>query len=293
MIYQNIHFLYCPLTGLGNHDRGDVWLKKRIQILKQFVIPSLVNQTNPHFYLWISVRPQDKNSKLIYELKNTLDRIRDLSFFITYGGLCFLDDKAKYPYAKLLHNLKDTLPELDGRVEEFQEVLMTIQPSDDMYISSAVETIQRAKFEKVAGFREGYIMNLQTKEVAEYNPTTIPPFYTIKFPKEIFIDPKKHLEYTKDFISHEHLEGEILPGRGFVVGTHGANISTTWNISFKGTQLDQDEADKILLETGNYFTDPIKMASDNRVIFRKIINILPFQNILRKLYYKFNLQKHV
>lgn len=279
-----------PLTGLGlyNGYRGDAWLINRIRVLRTFVVNSLSNQTNQHFYLWISVRPEDKENPIIHQLKNNLDKIRDLSFFVTYGGLCFYDDKLKNGNEVLLNNLKATLPELEERVKEFKEVLVTIQPSDDMYLSRSVDQIQNTEFEKVAGYRQGYIINYASKEVAEYNPETCPPFYTIKFPKEVFINAKQHFEYVKDYVSHEYVEKDmtILPGRGFVVGTHGANISTTWNIPFKGRLLNKEEKDKVLLETGNYFTDPVLMKPTKTVRLRKLLNILPFQKQLKVLYYK-------
>ena len=58
------HLIYCPFTGLGLYGgfRGNRWLQNRIQIFKQFVIPSLKAQTNKDFTLWISWRPEEKNN---------------------------------------------------------------------------------------------------------------------------------------------------------------------------------------------------------------------------------------
>src|SRR3990167_2742486 len=60
MVIKNkfIHFFACPFTGLGLHAgfRGNVWLKNRIHIFEQFVLPSLLlNQTNTDFILWVDL----------------------------------------------------------------------------------------------------------------------------------------------------------------------------------------------------------------------------------------------
>ena len=63
------HLLYVPFTGLGlyNGFRGNKWLKKRIQIFKQFVVPSLHAQINQNFIIWISWRPEEKNNHIVKE----------------------------------------------------------------------------------------------------------------------------------------------------------------------------------------------------------------------------------
>ena len=98
-----------PLTGLGLFKgfRGNGWLKNRIRIIKQFVVPSLLNQTNKNFTLWISVRPEERSNQHIRELKNYFDAIKDFKTVFTYNGLCFWDDKLSdiNAYAKLITNL--------------------------------------------------------------------------------------------------------------------------------------------------------------------------------------------
>ncbi len=64
----------------------------------------------------------------------------------------------------------------------------------------AVKEIQAA-FERMPelqaiGFSKGYIADYVNKKVANYDPYTNPPFYTIKFPRSVFIDPLKHVEFT-------------------------------------------------------------------------------------------------
>ena len=265
------HLLYVPFTGLGLHNgwRGNSWLKNRIQIFKQFVVPSLKAQTNRDFILWISWRREERNNSIVKEFITDLQN--EFSPFLihysgtikiihTFAGVCFYDDKYPDEVARdrLITSLHDSMGELFNVIGECDYVLMTIQPSDDLYHRTAVEGIQKLfvvhpEFQAV-GFPKGYICNYMTKEVAEYNPLTNPPFFTIKFPREIFIDPFKHVQYTalKEDVgkykagtpcpSHEYI-GHCLKYavigdlRGFLVGCHGENISTTFTNPYKGKEI--------------------------------------------------------
>lgn len=291
-----IHFLYCPFTGLGKYNgyRGDKWLKNRIRIFKGFTLPALLNQTKKEFILWISWRPEEKKNPIVKEFKQSLDGIRGLTTVFTYGGLCFIDDKYDTEVAKerLLTALEETLPELQSLVTD-DWVYMTIQPSDDMYMSDAVEVIQKEAPEKrkAVGWKEGYIMNYATKEVAEYNPDTVPPFSTIIFPKEIFLDPEAHMVYTGPYRSHEyvnrHLTFKELPGRGFCVGTHGENISTTFKHPYAEREILGKEREAVWLDFGAWDADPIIVHRHVRLWGRLILNLLPkpIQGIIKNIYH--------
>jgi hypothetical protein len=271
------HFLYCPFTGLGlyNGFRGNHWLKNRIQVFKQFVVPSLLAQTNKDFILWVSWRPQERTNSQVKELKEYLNAT-GLANVFTYGGVCFWDDKYKDVEARerlimaLHHSINDLILDLRG-----DWILMTIQPSDDIYRKTMVDEIQKTFFAyqdaQVVGYSKGYIINYQTKEVAEYNPLTNPPFFTIKFPKPVFIDPLKHLEYTGPYKSHEYvsnyLKYYVSDERGFMVGIHGENISTVFDHPFKGVAVDAS----ILSNFGIAGVEPLKIKIALRKrLFRKL-----------------------
>ena len=145
---------------------------------------------------------------------------------------------------------------------------MTLQPSDDCYNTHAIEEIKRMKHQ-ATGYTKGYIVNYQTMETCEYNPETNPPFYSIKFPKEIFIDPLKHLNYTGPYHSHEYvpqfLKYDTMDHRGFLVGTHGENISTHFNHPYKGQTVTG------ILEHFGLTHDPLKIKySIRKQIMRKL-----------------------
>lgn len=295
------HFFYVPFTGLGlyNGFRGNAWLKNRIKVFMHYVVPSLQVQTSRDFTLWISWRPEEKDNKhvkqFIKDLKST-----GLDVVHTFHGVCFYDDKYedKVACARLRDSLHYSISGLFDSIGEVDEVIMTIQPSDDLYDKNTVKTLQYL-FTKVTlsnngttedwqaiGFSKGYIMNYPTGQIAEYNPETNPPFYSIKFKKQDFIHPLKHLEYTslkKDIgkykkgtplPSHEYV-GDCLKylqinERGFLVGTHLNNISTGWNIPYKGKEVDKDVLDNFGIQNKNN----IRLKTSLR---KKILFSLPYK----------------
>ena len=142
---------YTPFTGLGNFKgfRGNRWLRNRIQIFKQFVIPSLLNQSSRDFVHWISWRWEEKNNPLVKELELYLKNIDGYRFIFTYSGVAFWDDKYLDNVARerLLSAVHGSIGELTDITGDNDYVLMTIQPSDDCYHKEAVKEIQLA-FEK-------------------------------------------------------------------------------------------------------------------------------------------------
>jgi hypothetical protein len=285
------HLIYCPFTGLGLYGgfRGNRWLRNRIQIFKQFVIPSLKAQTNKDFTLWISWRPEEKNNPYVKDFMYYLKWLKEFETVHTFHGVCFWDDKYPDDVARdrLLTNLHNTMGEMTDVISECDYVLMTIQPSDDLYHREVVEAIQEAfkRYSTVqaTGFAEGYIINYQTKEVAEYNPKTNPPFFTIKFPRATFIDPLMHAEYTGPYKSHEYVGDKLeyckikKQIRGFMVGTHGENISTTWQIPYKGERV----SDEVLKDFGIDGTERLKIKVS---MSKKLYLLLPHR-VQRKLRY--------
>ena len=155
------HFLYMPLLGLGLYDghRGKRWLRNRIKIFKQFVMPSLLNQSCQDFVLWISVRHEDRNDPQIKELKQYLEGVKDFRSVFTYSGVCFWDDK--YPdevaYDRLITAVHGSMGELFNVMGDADTILMTIQPSDDCYTTDMVENMQGAfrQFPDVQAARRG------------------------------------------------------------------------------------------------------------------------------------------
>lgn len=298
------HLMYCPFTGLGLYDgfRGNRWLKSRIKIFKQFVIPSLQAQTSKDFTLWISWRPQERYNGIVKDFVEYLETT-GLDVIHTYAGVCFYDDK--YPqevaHERLLTAIHGSMSELVNATEGevgYEWVLMTIQPSDDVYYKGFVKDVQQAFKDNsqlnAIGFEKGYLMNYQTKELAEWNPKTNPPFYTIKFFRPDFINPLKHAQHTAlkhdvgqykigtPLPSHEYVKDclayGIIKERGFLVGTHGANISTVFDHPYKGERVSFRDVGQLF---GLESVEPLKLPFSLRgILFGK----LPYK-VKRKLRY--------
>lgn len=282
--------MYIPFTGLGlyNGFRGERWLRNRITVFKNFVVPSLQNQTCKDFTVWISWRREERGNRQVDELRQWLRENTDLNVVFTYSGVCFWDDKYNdaEAYKRLVDSVHYTLGELMD-VLTGEEILMTIQPSDDCYANYAVGSIQKFFRENnqynAGGFIAGYIANYSTKEVSEYNPKTNPPFYTIKFPKEVFIDPRKQIQYTGPYKSHEYVpqftKYAQWGDRGFLVGCHGENISTYYDHPFKGKVV------KDILKDFGIDNSPVTKFSLGWK--RRILKALPHR-IRRKVRYWFS-----
>ena len=294
------HFMYCPFVGLGLYRgfRGNRWLKNRIKIFKQFVVPSLQNQSCTDFILLISWTREMRHNSYVKELVKYMDTIKEFKTVHTYNGVLFYDDKYSDTEARdrLITAIHGSMPNLLDHISQCDYVLLTIQPSDDCYDRTAVQGIQTVFREtdlEGVGFTKGYICDYLTKQIAEYNPTTNPPFYTIKFPRDTFTDPLKHYNFTalkKDVgkykvgtacPSHEYVEYCVKYGkinvRGFLVGCHTENISTYYNHPFKGNDVDRN----LLRNFGIYDVPPLKL----RFSLRKwVLRKLPFK-IQRKLRY--------
>lgn len=238
-----------PFTGLGLYGgfRGNRWLRNRITIFVKFVVPSLLNQTDQNFVLWIAWRKEERDNIYVKQLFDLLQmRFGDDRVVFTYSGVPFWDDKYDDATAheRLFWTLKNAAGALMDAVPDCDEIYWLLQPSDDLYDKYTIESVKKA-FEnpttQAVTFTKGYICNYNTLEVREYNPKTNPPFFAIKFPRAIFFDPGKHINYTGPYKSHEYIGDKLkldrFQGRGFLVGCHGENISTHFNHPYGGMKV--------------------------------------------------------
>lgn len=286
--------MHVPFTGLGlwNGFRGDRWLRNRIKIFKQFVIPSLQAQTNQEFIVWVAWRYEEKTNKQVIALERYLKEIfgEDRVVF-TFSGIAFWDDKHPDDVAelRLVNAIHGAMGDLLNIIGEAETVLMTIQPSDDCYYKEMVEETQNM-FEntdyQVIGYKNGYVADYVNGRISQWNPETTPPFYTIKFPRETFIDPIKHLKYTGPYHSHEYVKDflkaiYLSEPRGYMVGTHGENISTIFNHPFTGHEFLGTNLTGILKTFGLERVEHLKLNTSLR---KKFMRKLP-HNWQKKLRY--------
>ena len=248
-----LHLCYIPFTGLGLKGgyRGDDWFRYRIELFKNYTLKSLLNQTCRDFVIWISFRPEEKENPITKDFAAYMDKTGQ-PYIFTFHGLCFYDDKFK-DEENLLRRLKATLPEL--KLEKTQYIFETLQPSDDVYHLNAIKTIQEQQSRQGAMVHQkGLIWNKQTQRLADWQPLTCPPFYTIIYPSEVFFDPQKHYDFVKGFKSHEDIPKLFdcvrLPDHGYCVLVHSKNISTNWYNPFRGKVYSWEKGKEILKQFG-------------------------------------------
>jgi hypothetical protein len=257
------HLVMTPFTGLGAAKgfRGDEWFKNRIKIFKENTLKSLQNQTNQFFVHWITFRPEEAENPLTQELFKDLCTQEWRTIF-TFGGNMFWDDKFNDTEPKnFKKRIKDTLASPTGLkdlVGDAAYVYETILASDDMYHKDTIESIQQQPFgyKKAVVHQNGYIRDLNTGQLGEWLPPEghLPPFYTIMYPADVFLDPQKHFDYLKGYKSHEDVEKLFdcvrLPDNRYMVNVHGNNISTSW-MGYKHEALHKTQHDFIGKEIKN------------------------------------------
>lgn len=290
-----------PFTGLGlyNGFRGNRWLRNRIKVFEQFTLPSLLAQTDRDFVVWFQWRHEERNNPHVLALKERLSQIPNFTFVFTFYGVCIYDDKYEDSVARdrLFDSLHLSTQELFDYLPDSEQIYYLLQPSDDCYHKNTVALVKKVFDEQdvnAVSFTKGYLCNYNTKEVLEYNPETNPPFAAIRFPREKFFDAGKHLTYIgmkeavgkyakgTPFPSHEYLANcfktAYFDWRGFLVGTHGENISTHFNHPYGGERVDG-----ALDQFGIACADKLELPISTR---KWLMRRLPYQ-VQRKLRYWF------
>lgn len=266
------HIIYTPVTGVGLHGgfRGDAWFKHRLNIFKNYTLKSLLNQSNRDFIHWFSFRPEEQGHPLVVELDLHLSAL-DYPHIFTYNGLMYWDDKftnysprvmlrnflmmlwdswiyktlpnpltlLKYTWENknrtLLQRVGKSLQVIKDRIgSDYDWVYMTRIDSDDMLHRESIALIQKQEpaVRKALVFDKGYILNVLTGQVAEWNPPTNPPFHTIIFPGKDFFSAAFHVHYYGDFRTHEDIPkvfNAVTLDSQFMVSYHGKHISTAWD----------------------------------------------------------------
>ena len=277
-VVKSQHIVMIPFTGVGLYGgyKGDEWFKERIEIFKKYTLRSLQNQKFNKFLLWMTFRKEEFFNPITRELGDFLRKEGGISYVMTFEGLMYHDDKFSGGYNRLLNfariirdcyrkknikgmlrNIKSvilstnstlrnrlgiSLRTLRGIIEKDVEVIfLTRIDSDDMFHKEAIGNINKmGAFRGAQVMGNGYVYNDLTKQLAEWNPKTNPPFHTIVFPADTFFDARKHLKYTKGFKSHEDIpkifKTKSLGDGLYCVLVHNPNnhISTIWNHPFRG-----------------------------------------------------------
>lgn len=265
-------------VGLFDDPDDDVWLVYRLGIFKSFTLKSILNQSVKPDLLWLSFDGR-VNNPWIKALKAELqDKIPTL---ITHDGLIYKDDKyiirlrgnekyqstwaqtyrmfgrsikrknpkifIRYLYQLLFKNqtlakrMDRSLEKVREKLGEFSYVYLTRIDSDDMIHRDWIKELnQHEPMYKRSFIRsKGYVYN--GKQLAEWNPTTCPQFFTVCMPSNIFRRGKFFEEYWGDYKSHEDADKVfnpiVLDDYKYFMLMHGNQISSTWDHPFRGKEI--------------------------------------------------------
>ncbi len=271
------HIIYIPFTGVGRKVMTDEQLKFRIEIFKNYTLKSLLNQTNKNFVLWLSFKPEDEFNPLLLKLVTYLVE-SGVEIIVTYHGLLYHDDKNEGNNLTLEPRVRFSVDQIYKRFIQFKDhqnekswdfIYLTRIDSDDMFRENAIELIQTIDEThldnpptKALTFQLGYVYNKDTNELAEWNPLTNPPFHTIIFPRGVFFDAKKHIDWYEGFKSHEDIarlphrvlwQGDNRQDRLYCVLIHNPemHISTNWDHPFRGKLIIEGKEEILKQFLGN------------------------------------------
>ncbi len=248
-----IHIINTTMTGRGTprlQEETDEWIIKRIDLFKRYTLASLRNQTNKNFLHWICFRNRHPAWDALEEYLKSID----YNFVFTFDGQCHWDDRASND--TLEQKNISSLKVLEPYIQNKKWVYYTLLDSDDMLMKDAVNLIQQQEpgEGKSLIFQKGYAINYFTKELADWFCVS-PPFYTIIYPTEVFLDAKKKMEYEVGLHSHEDaidtFNAVIMPENKYSYLIHDINKSTDWNHSFRGKiYTDRDFRKQIFKDLG-------------------------------------------
>lgn len=258
-----MHIIQTQITGkqgTRSLDKQKEWLETRIKIFKNYTIKSLLNQSEQNYLHWISFRPEEKDDPSVKDLEAFLKSF-NYNFVFTFFGF-------QYPHPKFqTEEFKKTIPERLANslleVKQFynkeKAVYLTVIDSDDLYHKDAFKEIQSHIFRTKGAlyFQTGYVYDLNSKKLADWNPKTCPPFFTILYSAEVFFDAKQHLIYRPGYLPHMKIpvvfKAIKLSDRKYMYGVHGLNDTTTWGHEYRGKEyLDDKDKHKILKDFGIY-----------------------------------------
>jgi len=202
-----IHIIHSYFTRNVKKTHG--WWEYRLKILENFTIQSLINQTNQNFYYVVYLKncfPKD----LIPELKNILERSGLKYSIINYDNKGELENKIR------------------TEIGEAKYVYATRIDSDDLFYKDVVEEIQKYDFSwrRALIYQSGYCYDCVNKKM-RHHFMHCPPFSTIMYPYELYIDFDKSIEYKNSPGGHDaiirKMDPVILSPNKYIILFHKQN----------------------------------------------------------------------
>jgi len=234
---KTLHIIGNEFTRNIGHP--DEWWEHRLKIYEHYCLESIKNQTNKNFVLTMTTDfVPDKYRDVI---KKILER----------SGITYY-----------IRNVKDI--SFSDFIKQFSDgydyIYHTRIDSDDLIHKDAVKEIQSYDFaeRRALVFQKGYCLDCKGGRLQHYYMPS-PPFSTIMYPIDVYLDEKKQDEY-KQFRSHDELVYKmntiVLSENKFIVNVHGTNRITIYHDDrtiFTGHEKETEiteNVDKILTNFG-------------------------------------------
>jgi len=242
-----IHIIHSDFTR--NVGKTHDWWEYRLKILENYTIQSLRNQTNKNFHYVIYLKqcfPED----LVSDLENILER-SDLKHSIIYY------DKEG-----------DLEKRIRTEIGEAKYIYETRIDSDDLYHKEVVEEIQKHEFSwrRALIYQSGYCYDCINKKM-RHHFMSCPPFLTIMYPYEIYLNFDKAVEYRNSPGGHDtiirNMNPVILSDDRYIVLFHDQNNRSryTERTEHKFRTIPETEHENILKDfniNSNIYFEKIK-----------------------------------
>lgn len=249
MANKKLIFSVC-FTGKGLHNgfRGMDWYDLRADIFNDQVIASLKNQSDKDFLVWLQFRPQEKGNPITKRIEQALKK-SGLEYVMTFDGIMMHDDRGVEHNIDLVKRFNKSVKKLKIKEDYIYEANLD---SDDLIDMDYVKIIKSKPFKKHGALycKKGYAYRIGGQLADWHNPISNQN-YTIMYPRDIFLDGKKHFKYQNGLHTHEQIpelfDAEELPDNMYCAIIHGTNISTVWEHPFKGEEYFYDNIIKQIL----------------------------------------------
>lgn len=202
-----IHIIHSDFSR--NIGKDLKWFEYRLKIFENFTLRSLVNQTNDDFYYVMYLR-KCFPEKLVPQLKGVLMQ-SGLRYLIIYY------DKENDLKKKITTSLPNAKYIYDTRID-----------FDDLFHKDAVKEIQSYKFKwrRALIYQKGFCYDCVNKRM-RYHFIDCPPFHTIMYPYEIYLNINTASEYRGTINGHDTVKAGmnsvILSPNKYIVLFHGKN----------------------------------------------------------------------
>lgn len=212
------------------------WWEHRAQIMRDYTLPSLQAQTFKQFKIFAGIRSE------------TVSIAKPVIRALLTSGLS----------VAIMHCDEQAALMSLGKVSDKAWIVKIHLDSDDMYSAGAMEIFAniQPKHGMVGLFRNGYIYDVNSGRMAEYN-TAAPPFFCKCYHRGALRNEAQLKAYETEWLKPYHHQLPDcqrvvrLPHWNYCVTIHGKNTSTAWTNAHTADKIGADvKAEAILPRFG-------------------------------------------